>query len=171
MLKNSWPSLRQPPDPSKPSVSRVIRQMDGNKTQGQEKTSSPNRRTHGRHLPDCVFPNAAATPGALSAPGAADPRASTPRTPNLPAGGLPPPGWRPPGWDAIARQRGVPRAPRRKKDTLGEDRPVFEVWGMRIVGVLVVGAAYVELSRFSWGPMGLTRKPRGGRITTEPEQK
>mmetsp|Transcript_105223 Transcript_105223/g.328045 ORF Transcript_105223/g.328045 Transcript_105223/m.328045 type:complete len:209 (-) Transcript_105223:114-740(-) len=168
VMKNSWPSLRQPPDPSKPSVSRVIRQMDSNKNAGEERASAPSRRTHARHLPDCVYPAAAATPAAVSAPSAA----GAGRAPRAPAG-LPPPNWRPPGWEAIAQQRGVGpgvKAPRKKKDTLGEDRPAFEVWGMRIVAVLLIGVVYVELSTVSWGPTGLTRKPRG-RPQPEPEQR
>uniref|UniRef100_A0A7S1S857 Uncharacterized protein n=1 Tax=Alexandrium catenella TaxID=2925 RepID=A0A7S1S857_ALECA len=169
VMKNSWPTLRQPHDPSKPSVSRVIRQMDSNKN--AREAPAPNRRTHARHLPDGVFPAAAATPGAISGPGRRRPEAGASQLPRSP-GGVPPASWRPPGWESIAAQRGVPgavRGPKRKKDTLGEDRPAFETWGMRIIGVMLVGVAYVELRRFSWGPTGITRKPRG-RVTYEPEQ-
>eukprot|EP00416_Gambierdiscus_australes_P032928 CAMPEP_0171090594 /NCGR_PEP_ID=MMETSP0766_2-20121228/31957_1 /TAXON_ID=439317 /ORGANISM="Gambierdiscus australes, Strain CAWD 149" /LENGTH=226 /DNA_ID=CAMNT_0011548607 /DNA_START=81 /DNA_END=761 /DNA_ORIENTATION=+ len=171
VMRNSWPSLRQPADPSKPSVAQVIRQMDSNKTSGRfdpqkvaaQPAEASERRKHARHLPDSVYPAATATPSAVSAPSIA--QAST-RMAKVPPRGAPSLQWQVPIWNAVvARQRGLPvtpRSPRRQKDISGGERhvPAFEVWGMRILGVLFLGVACVELSAFSWGPAGLTRKPR-----------
>lgn len=80
--------------------------------------------------------------------------------------------WKPPGWDAAAKERGWTTDAKRKRAPrtgfmgyvdafMGpetQDRPAAEVWGMRIVGVLLLMAAYLEAKNLNWSPAGGLRR-------------
>mmetsp|Transcript_6795 Transcript_6795/g.17064 ORF Transcript_6795/g.17064 Transcript_6795/m.17064 type:complete len:252 (+) Transcript_6795:86-841(+) len=178
VMRSSWPRTSSVSDPNKPNIAKIIREMESNKTEGAAPTgradarSGPQDRSrHNPNLPDGVLPSAAgpaAPTGGLAVAPALSPAA--PRGPS-PRGG---PGadmgrggsgaagqWHPPGWEDFAKQRGMggskPRSRTRKERLGSEERPVAEVWGARIVVVLVLGCIWVEVKDITWGPQGITR--------------
>lgn len=175
-------------DPNKPNIAKIVREMESNKTEGQTALptrrkggaagsrsgkSEEDRRTHGTHLPQGVFPSAAGTPSAAPAlPGGG--AVGNPAA----AAGFAPPGrqgggagaWHPPGWDEFARSQGLPGSkarPRSRREKLGEERPPLEVWGMRIVGVLLLAVVYLEVKDLSWSPTGSIKKAQPRRYEKE----
>mmetsp|Transcript_123533 Transcript_123533/g.193860 ORF Transcript_123533/g.193860 Transcript_123533/m.193860 type:complete len:206 (+) Transcript_123533:39-656(+) len=149
-MKDSFPKFKPPPDPAKPSIARIVRQMDRSKTQKDRDESVPTRSSNvlSKHAPDTYLPSAAGTPAAAPE-----------QIPGMGGGG---PGSLanafPPGWETFSG--GAPRAPRRRttKEPKEAEPHKLEVWGMRITAVLLAAIAYLELQNFSWGPTGLTRK-------------
>mmetsp|Transcript_59749 Transcript_59749/g.108994 ORF Transcript_59749/g.108994 Transcript_59749/m.108994 type:complete len:210 (+) Transcript_59749:106-735(+) len=161
-MKDSFPKLPPPRDPSKPSIARIVRNMDRSKTQEAEQPGggddTSDRRTFNRDLPDTYLPSAARGPAAPSQGPAPTPFGQGPGS------GV----HIPEGWDSFSGQAGLPggtktptRAKRNKKIT-GE-RPTIELYGMRVVIGLLVCVAYLELKDMTWGPTGFTRK---GKIIT-----
>merc|ERR1712150_23781 len=153
-------------------------QGQGSNVIGKKDRGMTDRRKHSAHLPAGIYPHAAGTP---APPTQEVMEARMGRMANLPVGGnnavAQPPDlqWRPPSFNSIAQQRGVPagppRIPKRRNNTLGEDRPTFEVWGVRFVGLLLVGVIYLEGSKISYGPTGLTwRAPPHPEIQRPPQQ-
>lgn len=154
VMKNSWPSFRPPRNPDRPTTLGIVRQIDDNNKPAKDtqQAAADSKAPPGQH----ALPRAAAIPEKFRA----IPKQSIKSSGQ--AASAPSQQWHPPGWGA-GQQDGLPfgtktRAPR-KRDTLGKDRPTFEVWGMRVVGVLLVAVAYVELRDISFGPAGIRKQP------------
>lgn len=189
VMRNSWPKLRPPPDPSKPNMMKIVAQMD-NAREGLDASPAsasglgPDRRTLPRHLPESYLPASAGPPSSaapLQAPLRAtalraDVGASSGRAPSAP--GTAPERqsqWRPPGWDAFQQQRGhggaqgvqnTRRNVARGKAAwdggqLGE-RPTLEVWGMRLIGALLVGIIGMHARDYFRGTPVTLQPPRMG---------
>eukprot|EP00438_Fugacium_kawagutii_P008786 Skav235601 [mRNA] locus=scaffold3336:56151:57140:+ [translate_table: standard] len=183
VLKGSFPQTGASRDPSRPSVSKVMKEMLQNQTAAipsGESTATPTKhiiesdtRTMPQHLPRSYLP-ASAGPAAADLghrAGAAfrglGQREQRFRAAPLP--GAPSPQqsmWRPPGWNQPAEQKqGAPGA---KQEY---ERPAIEVWGMRAVGLLVIFALYREFKDASISPTGqITRKPRPQIHLTQQEE-
>eukprot|EP00933_Yihiella_yeosuensis_P077204 TRINITY_DN87438_c0_g1_i1.p1 TRINITY_DN87438_c0_g1~~TRINITY_DN87438_c0_g1_i1.p1 ORF type:complete len:246 (+),score=37.15 TRINITY_DN87438_c0_g1_i1:47-739(+) len=189
VMKDSWPKLQTPNDPSRPSVSRVMKSMIENKSEmakgnrGADRQTSdiPDKRRFNRHLPDSYFPRASAPPIGINKSSAAMEAARATSMPSMGVGGGPQVSsqWRPPGWKQGSRLGGLaekaqPKAkPGEKMLPFAEiqERPVFEVWGMRVVAALLVVALYMELRDVSIGPDGMpTRKVKPKRHLTPQEE-
>eukprot|EP00401_Gymnodinium_catenatum_P032284 CAMPEP_0117579012 /NCGR_PEP_ID=MMETSP0784-20121206/64363_1 /TAXON_ID=39447 /ORGANISM="" /LENGTH=231 /DNA_ID=CAMNT_0005378821 /DNA_START=130 /DNA_END=822 /DNA_ORIENTATION=+ len=161
VMRNSWPSLRPPPDPTRPSVARIVKQMDSSRTQeARVAKGDAESRTLPRHLPETYLPSPAATPAA-SAVGRGRAGAGAVVRGNL-IGGAGSAGeqWRPPGWDAFSqhhapRAGALPAPPRRRKKPIESERPIVEVWGMRAGVVLFFAIAGLHIRDYTVGPNGI----------------
>ncbi|CAE7341132.1 unnamed protein product [Symbiodinium sp. CCMP2592] len=187
VIKDSFPQMRTPGcDPSKPSVSKVMKEMLNNQTAalphavGEEAAvpGTPSKhivtdsdgKSMPMHLPKSYLPRASAGTSGPSA-GAAFRGLSGSRS-HMSAGALPIGGqkWRPPGW------KEGPSTPEPKPQDKGPnaefyERPTFEVWGVRVVAALVLYALYIEFKDVSISPSGqITRKPRPKRHLTPQEE-
>lgn len=179
VLKGSFPqSGARGADLSRPSVSKVMKEMLQNKTAAiptGEPTGTPTKhiiesdnRTMPQHLPRSYLPPSAGPAAAdLSRAGAAF-RGLGKREHRFqaaPLAGAPSPQqsmWRPPGWKQPAAEQ---------KTGNDYERPAIEVWGMRAVMLLVIFALYVEFKDASISPTGqISRKPRPQRHLTEEEE-
>ena len=169
-------------DPSKPSVSKVMKEMLHNQTAALPGAVGEEAAVHGTpskhivtdtdampiHLPKSYLPRATSSTTGPAA-GAAFRGLSGSRSHM--SVGAPPIGqkWRPPGW------KEGPNTPPEPVDK-GPNaefyaRPAFEVWGMRAVAALVLVALYVEFRDVNISPAGqLTRKPRPKRQLTPQEE-
>merc|ERR1719291_205639 len=164
-MKSSWQRLRVPHDPSNPSAAQVLKQMDSNKTAGDRSRErgggAAASQDQGANLGKAHLQHPGNFPRAAGAVGAA----STPRA----AGADVASRARGDGDDGMAHQwrprfakspaaAAQPKA-RSKKDALGsEERPAAEVWGMRIVGGLVLAAVYLQVKDLAFSPTGGLRK-------------
>mmetsp|Transcript_44924 Transcript_44924/g.106653 ORF Transcript_44924/g.106653 Transcript_44924/m.106653 type:complete len:224 (+) Transcript_44924:100-771(+) len=174
-MKDSWPKLRAPPDPHKPqSAAHIIRNMELSKTQDVKVQSSSGGASSSpassAHLMDhpYMYPSAAATPSAST--GVSPKLPPMPAVPNAPKGGGGPGAAAPPGWEMFSGHQ--TRSPmgsssaaarekrKREKAAQQEEGPKLEVYGMRVIGVLLVAIAYLEFSDYSYGPTGWERKRR-----------
>eukprot|EP00928_Gymnodinium_smaydae_P080437 TRINITY_DN64128_c0_g1_i1.p2 TRINITY_DN64128_c0_g1~~TRINITY_DN64128_c0_g1_i1.p2 ORF type:complete len:234 (+),score=24.01 TRINITY_DN64128_c0_g1_i1:60-704(+) len=184
VMKDSWTSLPPPPDPSKPSVARIVREMDRTKTQQAgaapgdvssgslpEGQGAGDTRRHSARLPETYLPSAASTPAAAAprVPLRVGAGGHDPRRPPIPGAGGPGGGnlgsqWRPPGWEAFEKRagpEGMRPAPRRVKRSLESERPAIEVWGVRLLGLIIFGIIGVHTRDYLYGPTGIRRaKPR-----------
>ena len=172
-------------DPSKPSVSKVMKEMLNNQTSalphavGEEAAvpGTPSKhivtdtdtKSMPMHLPKSYLPRASTT---MSGPAAAAAfRGLTNYRSHMSAGALPIGGqkWRPPGWK---EGTSAPQPPQDKgRNAEFYERPAFEVWGVRAVAVLVVVALYVEFKDVNISPSGqITRKARPKRQLTPQEE-
>lgn len=200
VLRSSWPSQMQTTrDPSRPSVSRIMREMESNKNEGQgsvlkrglggsEGTQSSatdiniggpaDPRTHRPDLPSQVLPSAAAPVAAAPLPrGGPRPggRAAvvTPSSPGAGPGQVLPKtsNWHPPGWDEFAASHKLPMSKKRNQlDKPAQEPHNVEVMGMRVVGVLCLAVIGIEVKDLQWGPTGLTRKKKVQPGQPEPDQ-
>ena len=181
VLKDSFPqsgALRGA-DPSRPSVSKVMKEMLQNQTSAiptGESTATPTKhviesdnRSMPQHLPRSYLPPSAGPAVDLNRAGAAF-RGLGQREQRFraaPVAGAPSPQqsmWRPPGWNQPTEQKGDGR------DSQYE-RPAIEVWGMRAVVLLVIFALYREFKDASISPTGqITRKPRPQIHPTQQEE-
>lgn len=185
VLKDSFPQSGavRGADPSRPSVSKVMKEMLQNQTSAiptGESTATPTKhvkhviesdnRSMPQHLPRSYLPPSAGPAAVdLNRAGAAfrglGQREQRFRAAPLP--GAPSPQqsmWRPPGWNQPAEQKGDGR------DSQYE-RPAIEVWGMRAVGLLVIFALYREFKDASISPTGqITKKPRPQIHPTQQEE-
>jgi hypothetical protein len=112
------------------------------------------RKTLPRHLPESYLPSAAGAPSAQPdvLPGMGGQGPGSLRH----AGGA-----TPAGWDAFAGGPSqAPQAPRRRRTKEGKEPQQIEVWGMRIVAVLLVAVAYLELKDVSFGPDGFGKQKK-----------
>ena len=171
VLKGGFPESKVA-DPSKPSVSKVIKEMLQNQTSAIGAEATPTKRvidsdsrTMPTHLPRSYLPRASAGPvpaADLNRQGAAF-RGFGREQRTAPE---PERAWRPPGWKEGHGQT-AEKAPEAEYQ-----RPAIEVWGMRAVVFLVIAALYVEFKDASISPTGhITRKKRPQRHLTEEEEK
>mmetsp|Transcript_29315 Transcript_29315/g.66033 ORF Transcript_29315/g.66033 Transcript_29315/m.66033 type:complete len:212 (+) Transcript_29315:51-686(+) len=186
VIKDSFPNMRTPgSDPSRPSVSRVMKEMLQNQTaaiptagQGREGSlGTPSKHvteTDGKsmptHLPRTYLPRASGS-SAPSGPSAAAAFRGLGRGQSSSSMAAPPLGqkWRPPGWQEAAQSPPV----KEDKGPNAEfyERPMVEVWGVRVVAVLVLAVLYIEFKDVHFSPSGqITRKARPTRQLTPQEE-
>ena len=176
-------------DPSKPSVSKVMKEMLNNQTAalphavGEEMAVPGTHNKHivsdtggtsmPMHLPKSYLPRASSsTPGPSGPAAAAAFRGLSGSRSHMSAGALPIGGqkWRPPGWKEGTSS---PHEQLQDKGPNAEfyERPAFEVWGVRVVVALVIFALYIEFKDVNISPAGqITRKPRPKRHLTPQEE-
>lgn len=166
VLKGSFPQSGVA-DSSKPSVSKVMKEMLQNQT--PMGSSSPTKRViesdsrrMPEHLPKSYLPKASSGPvpaADLNRQGAAFRGLGMAREEG---GAVAERVWRPPGWKKGQEVENGPEV---------EMRPKVEVWGMRAVIFLVFAALYIEFKDASISPTGhITRKPRPQRHLTPQEE-
>ncbi|CAE8602909.1 unnamed protein product [Polarella glacialis] len=183
VMKDSFPKLRAPPDPSKPSVSRVMQGMISNQKvavpgTGDERYiqgsggSETRGQQYSRHLPASYLPKSTGPP-TMAARGSMAASSGT-------VVGSSRQQWRPPGWQEGSKASSPEKASEPNSMTgmakdpfkyeLGE-RPAAEIWGMRAIAALVVVVLYLELRDVSIGPNGKpTRKIRPDRNLSPQEE-
>jgi len=185
-MRSSWPGrLAVSPDPSRPSASQIIREMEKSKGGGEEmpregpgagaeraalgtavERSDP--RTHSRHLPEGVFPSAASGAAPVQRAGAARPGARPTVMTTGASGAMPKTSnWHPPGWDEFAAQSKLPTSARKPLEKPAQEPHNVEVMGMRVVGFLILCVIVIECKDLTWGPAGITKKKN---IQRQPEQ-
>mmetsp|Transcript_25981 Transcript_25981/g.57337 ORF Transcript_25981/g.57337 Transcript_25981/m.57337 type:complete len:192 (-) Transcript_25981:80-655(-) len=141
VMRDSWPKSVKLQDPGKASAAQIVRKMDrGLVVEGVDEVGLP-RHVSQNKQPIGPSPNAGAPPRGSSRTGSGGASHK----------------WHPPGWDSMGASRSTDPRQSRKK-SLEAPRPMHEIWGMRIMGLLLLVVVVIHVGDLEMGPQGVRRR-------------